>query len=145
MTHLIAVAASIRREPSDVRQEQISVLDIARGIAILGTLATNVWILIDPAGIIGYLQRPLPSLTGGLDQTVQTLARQLANGKFLGMLTLMFGGWPGTAAPVGMTSRPAHTRDSISCISMSVRSNRRVKRGRCPASPCTGSRGQVRR
>jgi uncharacterized protein len=50
-----------------------------------------VWIFTDPAGIIGYLQRPLPVLTGGLDQTVQTLARQLANGKFLGMLTLMFG------------------------------------------------------
>jgi uncharacterized protein len=50
-----------------------------------------VWIFTDPAGIIGYLLRPLPSLTGGLDQIVQTLARQLANGKFLGMLTLMFG------------------------------------------------------
>jgi uncharacterized protein len=44
-----------------------------------------VWIFTDPAGIIGYLQRPLPVLTGGLDQTVQTLARQLANGKFLGI------------------------------------------------------------
>jgi uncharacterized protein len=91
MTHLTDVAAPTRREPSDVPQERISVLDIARGIAILGTLATNVWIFTDPGGIIGYLQRPLPSLTGGLDQTVQTLARQLANGKFLGMLTLMFG------------------------------------------------------
>jgi hypothetical protein len=89
--HLTDVAAPTRREPSDVPQERISVLDIARGIAILGTLATNVWIFTDPAGMIGYLQRPLPVLTGGLDQTVQTLARQLANGKFLGMLTLMFG------------------------------------------------------
>jgi uncharacterized protein len=91
MTHLTDVAAPTRREPSDFPQERISVLDIARGIAILGTLATNVWIFTDPAGIIGYLLRPLPSLTGGLDQIVQTLARQLANGKFLGMLTLMFG------------------------------------------------------
>ena len=78
-------------EPSDVPQERIGVLDVARGIAILGTLATNIWIFTDPGGIIGYLQRPLPSLTGGLEQAVQTIARQLANGKFLGMLTLMFG------------------------------------------------------
>jgi uncharacterized protein len=92
MTQLTDVAAATRRrEPSDVPQQRIGVLDVARGIAILGTLATNIWIFTDPGGIIGYLQRPLPSLTGGLEQTVQTITRQLANGKFLGMLTLMFG------------------------------------------------------
>ena len=92
MTHLPDVAAATRRrEPSEVPQERIGVLDVARGIAILGTLATNIWIFTDPGGIIGYLERPLPSLTGGLEQAVQTIARQLANGKFLGMLTLMFG------------------------------------------------------
>ena len=85
MTHLPdAAAATHRWEPTDVPQERIGVLDVARGIAILGTLATNIWIFTDPGGIVGYLQRPLPSLTGGLEQTVQTIARQLANGKFLG-------------------------------------------------------------
>jgi uncharacterized protein len=91
MTQPLDVAAATRREPSDLPTARIGVLDVARGIAILGTLATNIWIFTDPGGIIGYLQRPLPSLTGGLDQAVQTIARQLANGKFLGMLTLMFG------------------------------------------------------
>ena len=91
MTHLTDVAAATSHEHLDVPRERIGVLDVARGIAILGTLATNIWIFTDPAGIIGYLQRPLPSLTGGMEQIVQTLARQLANGKFLGMLTLMFG------------------------------------------------------
>ena len=92
MTHLTDTAAATRRrEPSDVPQQRIGVLDVAHGIPILGTLATNIWIFTDPGGIIGYLQRPLPSLTGGLEQTVQTITRQLANGKFLGMLTLMFG------------------------------------------------------
>jgi uncharacterized protein len=91
MTQLTAVAAPTRRESSGIPEERISVLDIARGIAILGTLATNIWIFTDPAGIIGYLQRPLPSMTGVLEQAVQAIARQLANGKFLGMLTLMFG------------------------------------------------------
>ena len=56
MTHLTDVAAATRRrEPSDVPQERIGVLDVARGIAILGTLATNIWIFTDPGGIIGYL------------------------------------------------------------------------------------------
>ena len=91
MTHLPDVAAATRPEPSEVTQQRIGVLDVARGIAILGTLATNIWIFTDPGGIVGYLERPLPSLTGGLEQAVQTIVRQLANGKFLGMLTLMFG------------------------------------------------------
>jgi uncharacterized protein len=91
MMQLPDVAAATRREPSDIPQQRIGVLDVARGIAILGTLATNIWIFTDPGGIIGYLERPLPSLTGDLEQAVQTIARQLANGKFLGMLTLMFG------------------------------------------------------
>jgi uncharacterized protein len=91
MTHLPDTAAATRPEPSEVTQQRIGVLDVARGIAILGTLATNIWIFTDPGGIIGYLERPLTSLTGGLEQTVQTITRQLANGKFLGMLTLMFG------------------------------------------------------
>jgi uncharacterized protein len=70
---------------------RIGVLDVARGIAILGTLATNIWIFTDPAGIIGYLDRPMPTLFHGFEEAVQAIARQLANGKFLGMLTLMFG------------------------------------------------------
>ncbi|HEV2929890.1 MAG TPA: hypothetical protein VGW74_14450 [Propionibacteriaceae bacterium] len=73
MTHLPDVAAATRRrEPSPVPRERISVLDVARGIAILGTRATNIWIFTDPGGIIGYLERPLPSLTGGLEQAVQS-------------------------------------------------------------------------
>jgi uncharacterized protein len=91
VTHRTGFAAATRPQPPEVAQERIGVLDVARGIAILGTLATNIWIFTDPSGIIGYLERPLPSLTGGLEQAVQTIARQLANGKFLGMLTLMFG------------------------------------------------------
>ena len=34
---------------------RIAVLDVARGVAILGTLATNIWIFTDPAGMIGIL------------------------------------------------------------------------------------------
>ncbi|MEE2059412.1 DUF418 domain-containing protein [Rhodococcus artemisiae] len=64
---------------------RIAALDVARGIAILGTLGTNIWIFTDPAGIVGYLE------TAGSDPWPQRILMQLAQGKFLGLLTLMFG------------------------------------------------------
>ena len=89
LTRNTTVAADAAPEAPAGRR--IGVLDVARGIAILGTLATNIWIFTDPAGIIGYLDRPLPTVFHGFEEAVQAIARQLANGKFLGMLTLMFG------------------------------------------------------
>ncbi|MCP2258741.1 uncharacterized protein LX15_002439 [Streptoalloteichus tenebrarius] len=65
--------------------ERIVLLDVLRGIAILGTLGTNIWIFTDPNGIIGMLtgdQRSGP---------VEVVLRFLANGKFLAMLTMLFG------------------------------------------------------
>ena len=50
-------------------------LDIARGVAILGTLGTNIWIF-----------------TQTMEMTwLSALSSALTNGKFLGLLTLMFG------------------------------------------------------
>lgn len=41
---------------------RIQALDVARGVAILGTLATNIWIITHPAGMVGYLaNRSLPT------------------------------------------------------------------------------------
>lgn len=66
-------------------------LDVLRGIAILGTLATNIWIFTSPGGLFGYLNDPasaaVPTEWAGLKAVLQ----QLAQGKFLGLLTLMFG------------------------------------------------------
>lgn len=64
-------------------------LDVLRGIAILGTLATNVWIMTDPEGLVGYLH----GLGGQADGRLWTerVLQQLAQGKFLGLLTIMFG------------------------------------------------------
>jgi len=66
-------------------------LDVLRGVAILGTLATNIWIFTDPEGLIGYVNGtgddgvPVPwAIT-------EDVLQQLAQGKFLGLLTLMFG------------------------------------------------------
>ncbi|MGH3915051.1 MAG: DUF418 domain-containing protein [Pseudonocardiaceae bacterium] len=64
---------------------RIDVLDVLRGLAILGTLGTNIWIFTDPQGPAGVLK----GLTS-LDPIGQTLGF-LANGKFLALLTLLFG------------------------------------------------------
>lgn len=62
---------------------RIDSLDLARGIAILGTLGTNIWIFTDPAGAFGWL-----SAESGV---FETLLLTLANGKFLALLSLLFG------------------------------------------------------
>ncbi len=61
-----------------------------RGIAILGTLGTNIWILTDPEGIIGYINHlgaPVEDGWGWAERALQ----QFAQGKYLGLLTIMFG------------------------------------------------------
>lgn len=66
-------------------------LDVARGIAILGTLATNIWIFSHPEGMLGYLTHPTSVGAPVWQQQLEAFIQQLANGKFLGVLTLMFG------------------------------------------------------
>ncbi|WP_308204039.1 DUF418 domain-containing protein [Goodfellowiella coeruleoviolacea] len=62
-----------------------------RGTAILGTLGTNIWILTNPEGIIGFLNGAFyPGFTS-LAAGAETLLRFLANGKSLALLTLLFG------------------------------------------------------
>ncbi|MBF6167261.1 DUF418 domain-containing protein [Streptomyces gardneri] len=64
-------------------------LDVLRGIAILGTLGTNVWIMTNPEGLVGYLHD-----LGGRDgewMWTERVLQQVAQGKFLGLLTIMFG------------------------------------------------------
>ncbi|TWS26329.1 DUF418 domain-containing protein [Tsukamurella sputi] len=64
---------------------RIAALDTARGIAILGTFGTNVWIFTEPRGMIGYLE------TVGDESLPIRVLQTLAQGKFLGLLSLMFG------------------------------------------------------
>ncbi|SDT02004.1 DUF418 domain-containing protein [Actinoplanes derwentensis] len=63
---------------------RIPVLDVLRGTAILGTLGTNIWIFTDPRGPSGSLITDTAGVT-------ETLLRTLSNGKFLALLTLLFG------------------------------------------------------
>lgn len=64
---------------------RIQLLDVLRGVAILGTLGTNIWIFTDPRGPAGALVAPEPA------GVVETLLRMVSNGKFLALLTLLFG------------------------------------------------------
>ncbi|MGI5273076.1 DUF418 domain-containing protein [Nonomuraea sp. CA-218870] len=64
---------------------RIEALDVLRGVAIAGTLGTNIWIFTSPGGPA--------DLGGALWQagTAQALLTFLTNGKFLALLTLLFG------------------------------------------------------
>ena len=64
-------------------------LDVMRGAAILGTLATNIWIFTNVEGLVGYINGT-GRATGGW-APVQAVLQQFAQGKFLGLLTVMFG------------------------------------------------------
>lgn len=77
-----------RAMPSSPRY---AALDLLRGIAILGTLATNIWIFTDPAGFLGYLTDPGDDGIPAGWKVVERVLQQLAQGKFLGLLTVMFG------------------------------------------------------
>lgn len=64
---------------------RIASLDVLRGVAILGTFASNAWLFAHPGG-------PTAWFAGGpAPDVVETALRTLANGKFLALLTLLFG------------------------------------------------------
>lgn len=64
---------------------RIVALDVIRGIAILGTLGTNIWLFTDPLG-------PTNLLAGlQTDGVVERILLPVTNGKLLALLTLMFG------------------------------------------------------
>jgi uncharacterized protein len=70
---------------------RINALDVARGIAILGTLWTNIWIFTHPWGMLGYLAGPNTPDTTNAAATAQLWIMALSQGKFLALLTLLFG------------------------------------------------------
>ena len=74
------------------KRERIQLLDVLRGVAIFGTLGTNIW-LFAAVGVPGSST----FLGGGLpwwiswDGFLTTLTLFVTNGKFLGLLTILFG------------------------------------------------------
>ncbi|MET1006608.1 MAG: hypothetical protein ABWX96_13750, partial [Propionibacteriaceae bacterium] len=77
--------------PAPAKSHRYASLDVLRGIAILGTLATNIWIFTNPEGLIGYINRSTAAETPPVWRVVESVLQQLAQGKILGLLTLRFG------------------------------------------------------
>ncbi|MFC7546485.1 DUF418 domain-containing protein [Plantactinospora sp. GCM10030261] len=72
------------------RSSRLVLLDVLRGVAILGTLATNVWVFAHPDGEYA-LVADAGAIAPLADSLAETVLRFLANGKFLAMLTILFG------------------------------------------------------
>ncbi|WP_107657681.1 DUF418 domain-containing protein [Nocardia suismassiliense] len=70
-------------------RSRLVALDVLRGIAILGTLGTNIWIMTNPEGLMGYVDQLNGPASGWI--WAERVLQQLAQGKFLGLLTIMFG------------------------------------------------------
>lgn len=65
---------------------RIDALDVLRGVAILGTLGTNVWLFADPGGPLAWFSQAFTAVS-----PLETVLRTFTNGKFLALLTLLFG------------------------------------------------------
>ncbi|WP_158843768.1 DUF418 domain-containing protein [Saccharothrix deserti] len=70
---------------------RITALDVLRGVAILGTLGSNIWIFTHPQGAMGFLLDFGSDFGADVGDTVDSLLQMLTNGKFLGLLSIMFG------------------------------------------------------
>ncbi|KOX16719.1 DUF418 domain-containing protein [Nocardiopsis sp. NRRL B-16309] len=87
-----------RGTESSVSGARLPLVDVLRGVAILGTLASNVWLFTAAGGESAMLfetDAMSPMGAFAADPSVDGLARgvffHVANGKFLAMLTLLFG------------------------------------------------------
>ncbi|MET9962763.1 DUF418 domain-containing protein [Streptomyces sp. NPDC006326] len=74
---------------------RIPLLDVLRGAAVLGTLMTNVWIFTAPGSewsvLRGDLPVPDPLAHPSAASVAESAFRFLADGKFLSLLTILFG------------------------------------------------------
>lgn len=68
--------------PAASPQKRIPSLDVLRGIAIIGTLASNIWLFTAGIG---------SSLPGWGESILLEISSWIPDGKFLGLLTIMFG------------------------------------------------------
>jgi uncharacterized protein len=69
---------------------RIELLDVLRGFAILGTLGTNIWLFAN-AGNLSVLFGLTNNYQSQLEYVIQQATLFISNGKFLGMLTILFG------------------------------------------------------
>lgn len=77
-------------EAAPATTTRISSLDVLRGVAILGTFGTNVWLFAHPGGPAAWVAS-LSLVPSGIAGFAEIGLQFLANGKFLALLTLLFG------------------------------------------------------
>lgn len=90
--------------PAPSATRRLPALDVLRGIAILGTLLTNIWIFAAAAGRSDITGQGAGALTAGasgaaadgnwvaqLSMYIDTALGLVTDGKFIGLLTIMFG------------------------------------------------------
>jgi uncharacterized protein len=75
--------------------KRIELLDILRGFAIFGTLGTNIWIFAGALSLAtlftGGTSQGLSNYTNAFDVLVHSITYVFTNGKFLSLLTILFG------------------------------------------------------
>jgi uncharacterized protein len=85
--YMQTTTAAVETATATAPKARLPLLDVLRGVAILGTLGTNIWIFASPHGegepLVGSAATDA-SFVGGLFEL-------LTNGKFLSMLTVLFG------------------------------------------------------
>ncbi|MUL40885.1 DUF418 domain-containing protein [Streptomonospora sp. PA3] len=107
----ITAAEAGRAAPApDGPRARLPLLDVLRGTAILGTLATNIWIFAAPGAEFGLLSGspqfadlPGPVSDPSLGAAAEAVMRFAANGKFYALLALLFGA--GLAVQFGSAAR----------------------------------------
>jgi uncharacterized protein len=85
--HTSAATPSAATEAAPTPKARLPLLDVLRGVAIVGTLGTNVWLFASSHGEAGPLLGFAIADGGILGGALQLLA----NGKFLSMLAVLFG------------------------------------------------------
>ncbi|MET9662210.1 DUF418 domain-containing protein [Streptomyces sp. NPDC006510] len=92
MTHTDTTVPRTPGPASPPAGRRLPLLDVLRGVAVLGTLMTNVWIFTGPGAEWGALRSSSGELSfGSLADAVEGTFSVLANGKFLSLLTILFG------------------------------------------------------
>ncbi|MFH8345864.1 DUF418 domain-containing protein [Streptomyces sp. NPDC018045] len=89
----VAAGAAGRKDAGAGRAARLPLLDVLRGVAILGTLMTNVWIFAAPGAEWAVLagSGTAPSAGPWWAGAAEGVFRFVADGKFLAMLTILFG------------------------------------------------------
>ncbi len=94
-TQSVVAAEGANGSAGSGARARLPLLDVLRGVAILGTLMSNVWIFAGPGAEWGVLSGNAGTSAGAelssLAGAAETIFRSLANGKFLSMLTILFG------------------------------------------------------